>query len=367
MEPFYGGSHRDFARGWVAHSRHDIQLVTLPDRFWKWRMRGAALHFFETIANVSGFDGIITTGLMSLSDFTALCRGKCPPTLVYMHENQLTYPLAPGERMDMQFGFTDITTGLCADRILFNSQFHFDQFFATLPAFIGRMPEFKPWWAMASIREKAGVLYPGCHFDSDPLIPAPHPPDPPLVIWNHRWEFDKNPDAFFGALDRVAKMGVDFRLAILGENSQVKPRAFLDARSRFRDRIVHYGYVESKREYMDWLKQGVVTVSTAIQENFGIAVVEAMRQGCLPLLPKRLSYPEILPAAFHDDHLYDDDDDLAEKLASMLAAPHRFLRRREALTDAMACHAWPVVINRYDQELALLARVRSGMRDAGSR
>jgi hypothetical protein len=116
---------------------------------------------------------------------------------------------------------------------------------------------------------------------------------------------------------------------------------------------------------MDWLKQGVVAVSTAIQENFGIATVEAMRQGCLPLLPKRLSYPEILPAEFHDDHLYEDDDDLVEKLSSMLAAPHRFLRRREALADAMACHAWPMVIDRYDQELALLAEVRSGMRDAG--
>jgi hypothetical protein len=30
----------------------------------------------------------------------------------------------------------------------------------------------------------------------------------------------------------------------------------------------------------------------------------------------------------------------------------------------MACHAWPMVIDRYDQELALLAEVRREMRDA---
>jgi hypothetical protein len=107
--------------------------VTLPARFWKWRMRGAALHFVRTIDDLSAYDGIITSGLMSLSDFTALYGGRRPPTLVYFHENQLTYPLAPGERMDMQFGFTDITTALCADRILFNSRFHFDQFFTRFP------------------------------------------------------------------------------------------------------------------------------------------------------------------------------------------------------------------------------------------
>lgn len=44
LEPFFGGPHREFTQGWVAHSRHCIDLLTLPARFWKWRMRGAALH-----------------------------------------------------------------------------------------------------------------------------------------------------------------------------------------------------------------------------------------------------------------------------------------------------------------------------------
>ena len=99
-------------------------------------------------------------------------------------------------------------------------------------------------------------------------------------------------------MDRVERMGIDFRLALLGETSQVKPGAFLDSRSRFGERIVHYGYVSDREHYVQWLKKGCVAVSTAIQENFGIAAVEAMRHGCLPLLPRRLSYPEILPKNF---------------------------------------------------------------------
>ncbi|TFG42538.1 MAG: hypothetical protein E4H43_03000 [Bacteroidia bacterium] len=44
--------------------------------------------------------------------------------------------------------------------------------------------------------------------------------------------------------------------------------------------------------------------SAAIQENFGISVIEAMLMGCVPLLPDRLSYPEILPEEFHEHFLY---------------------------------------------------------------
>ncbi|MBW1764571.1 MAG: DUF3524 domain-containing protein, partial [Deltaproteobacteria bacterium] len=112
LEPFFGGSHRDFAEGLVAHTRHEIDLLTLPARFWKWRMRGAALHFFEKIESIERYDGLITCDLMSVSDLKALLGPACPPILVYFHENQLTYPLAPGESIDFQFGFTDITTAL---------------------------------------------------------------------------------------------------------------------------------------------------------------------------------------------------------------------------------------------------------------
>ncbi|MGD9334817.1 MAG: DUF3524 domain-containing protein, partial [Desulfobacterales bacterium] len=34
LEPFFGGSHKDFAQGLVSHSRHRIDLVALPARFW---------------------------------------------------------------------------------------------------------------------------------------------------------------------------------------------------------------------------------------------------------------------------------------------------------------------------------------------
>jgi len=318
-------------------------------------MRGAALYFIKKVPALESYHGLITSDLMSLSDFKALAQGACPPTLVYFHENQLTYPLAPGEHSDYQYGFTDITSALAADRILFNSRTHSNAFFEGLPGFLNMMPEYRPKWVVDEIRAKAGVLYPGCRFAAGNVFLHDIPPEsPPLIIWNHRWEFDKNPEAFFDALDAVLENGAEFRLALLGENFQAMPKAFIGARSRYGRRIVHYGYVESRQEYIKWLQQGSIVISTATQENFGISVVEAVRCGCIPLLPARLAYPEIIPDEFHSRVLYRDQKDLVQKLSQLIRDYGPFQDLRRSLSNAMGRFSWENLISLYDEELEKL-------------
>ncbi len=351
LEPFFGGSHQDFAEGWVDHSRYRIDLLTLPARFWKWRMRGAALYFLKKIPRLEDYDGLITSDLMSLSDFRALTGTSCPPTLVYFHESQITYPLAPGEAMDVHFGFTDMTTALAAKRILFNSQTHFDAFFSKFPKFLKMMPDYRPTWVVDEIRSRAAVLHPGCRlFPMDNAVPSVRL-EPPLIIWNHRWEFDKNPKDFFLALDEMVNRGLDFRLALLGENFQNCPKEFTSARKRYGKRIVRYGYEPSKGAYARWLKEGTVVISTARQENFGISMVEAIHAGCLPLLPHRLSYPEIIPESYHNDFLYQNQGELVEKLARVLSGTFDAGYKIERLSREMARFSWHHMIRHYDDEL----------------
>jgi glycosyltransferase involved in cell wall biosynthesis len=358
LESFFGGSHREFARGLVSHSKHRIDLVTMPARFWKWRMRGAALYFVNKISSLDGYNGLITTGLMSLSDYKVLSKGKCPPALAYFHETQLTYPLAPGERMDYQFGFTDITTALAAKRVLFNSRTHRESFFSKLPGFLKMMPEYRPNWVVEAIRSKAGILYPGCRFPAPVQSAAEFSREvPPLIIWNHRWEFDKNPDEFFQALDALLENGTAFRLALLGENYQTIPKAFLSARERYGERIVQYGYVESRAEYIKWLRRGSIVISTARQENFGIAVIEAVRYGCVPLLPARLAYPEIIPKRFHPQVLYREPGELTNRLSRLITNYARFEKLRRDLSKEMSRFAWDNLIDCYDQELEKLVHL----------
>jgi glycosyltransferase involved in cell wall biosynthesis len=358
LEPFFGGSHRAFAQSLISHSKHTIDLVTLPDSFWKWRLSGAALHFYKTISDLGAYDGLITTSLMRLADFKALCGTSCPPVLVYFHESQLTYPQPSGKSMNFQLGFADITTALCADQVLFNSETHYNTFFTTLTDFIKKMPDYRPEWVTAAIRSKSGVLYPGCSFDGAPDTDAFTDSDPPLIIWNHRWEFDKNPKDFFEALETLLERGHDFQIALLGKNVQFVPKQFIKARKRFGDRIVQYGYVPSKEKYYEWLRRGTVIVSTANQENFGMSVIEAIRQGCLPLLPKRLSYPEIIPEALHSDFLYQDNQDMADKLAFIIENVSVFQEKRRQLAEAMTRFGWENLGDLYDKVLMRLVSER---------
>lgn len=349
LEPFFGGSHRDFAIGWQAHSRHRIELLTLPARFWKWRMRGAALYFARKIPDISVYDGLIVTGLMSLSDLLALSP-QAPPALLYFHENQLDYPLSAGEQMDYQYGFTNIISGLSARQVLFNSHTHFRRFFETLPRFLAMMPDYPVKWATAAIKNRAGVLYPGCHFSPLPEQMADMT-GPPIILWNHRWEHDKDPATFFDVLSALAKQGLGFRLAILGEQFARVPPVFEAARGQFAEQIVQYGFVSSRTEYQNWLKRAAIVVSTAKQENFGISVVEAIGHGCLPLLPDRLSYPEILPSAYQDRFLYRSRADMLDKLAELLIHYEQYAHLADELCRIMRRFDWKNVINGYDKAL----------------
>ena len=355
LEPYYGGSHRAFADGLREHSQHRVELHTLPARFWKWRMRGAALHFAAQVSHPERFDVLMVSSLLSLADLRALWGTRCPPAVVYFHENQLSYPVPEGTRPDVHFGFTDITTALAAERLLFNSEFHRTAFLEVLPSFLRQMPDYVPRWVPELLADRGRVLHPGCE------LPPPAPSEagsegdaalPPLIVWNHRWEFDKRPEAFFAAVRTVSDSGVPLRVALLGENFQVVPRAFEEACAWLGDRIVRYGYVTDREQYWRLLRAGRVAVSTASQENFGMATVEAIWAGNHPLLPRRLAYPEVVPERFHAACLYDDDDELAERLAATLLSP---AAAPSGLADAMQHYSWRVQAPAYDRVLEEVA------------
>jgi len=247
--------------------------------------------------------------------------------------------------------------------VLFNSHSHFRAFFEELPRFVHKMPEYRPRWVAEEIRRKSEVLYPGCRFSPDERIDLPPAGEAPLIIWNHRWEFDKNPELFFSALETVDRRGGSFRLALLGENYQKVPKAFIAARRRFGQAIQQYGYLPSREEYLSWLRRGGIVISTADQENFGFSVVEAVRHGCFPLLPRRLSYPELIPEELHTDVLFGDLEELAHKLSHLLEdlrqGNPRLLKKIERLALSMNRFSWANLIERYDDELERLSRMKS--------
>ena len=351
LEPYYGGSHQAFLDGWRDHSRHAVGLVTMPARKWKWRMRGAALTMGELLR-----DGREEFDLLFVSDFVDLAAlvglqphllARCP-RLAYFHENQLTYPVPSEEERDYQYAFTNLTTCLAADRVLFNSRYHMESFLEGAGRLLARMPDFVPDWAPDRIRRRSEVLPVGVDLASiDRERPHAAARSGPLtILWNHRWEYDKGADEFFELMMELDGEGREFRLAVTGQSFRAAPAVFEEARVRLAHRLVHFGYVLSHAEYCRLLCECDVVVSTAIHEFFGIAVVEALYAGCAPLLPNRLSYPELLPAEACATCLYADRRDLKERLVRWIEHPEQ--ARALDLRDGVRRFGWEEVAPRLD-------------------
>lgn len=360
VESFYGGSHAAFADGLTNHSYHRIDLVALPAQNWRWRTRLAAFEFKELIPNPARYDLVLVTDLIDLSDLRAIWGRQCPPVLLYVHESQLTYPHPKDRNPDMNSALQDIKNCLVADRVLFNSEFHRSGFMREIEALQRRIPAERPLQWRDAVDRKSSVLYPPV--DSDKALRRPSQPEAartvPRVVWNHRWEYDKRPQEFFRCLTRLAAESVPFEVVVLGENPQVRPIEFLRAREKLGNRIVRWGYEESREQYWRWLSASDIVVSTAIQENFGVAIVEAISAGCTPLLPRRLSYPEVIPESFHPQVLYDNEKELTDRLRLLLTAETVQTIRIEGLAQAMERYSWRNLGAEYDRVIEAVAAPR---------
>jgi glycosyltransferase involved in cell wall biosynthesis len=360
VESYYGGSHAAFADGLIAHSRHRIDLISLPATDWRWRTRVAAFELARLVPDPGRYDLVFVTDLIDLADLLAVWGPTRPAVLLYVHESQLTYPHPKDRNPDMNTAIRDIKNCLVADRVLFNSSFHREGFLSETEAVEARIPSEQPLEWRRGIAEKSAVLYPGIDTTMAGTASAGSTSRPsrtvPRILWNHRWEYDKRPGAFFRSLSELDDEDIPFELVVLGENPRVNPVDFQLGRERLEHRIVRWGYADSKHCYWEWLRGSDIVVSTAIQENFGIAMVEAIYAGCTPVLPRKLSYPEVVPERFHDRVLYSGRKELVARLRSLLLADRTVPIRIEGLAESMEVYGWKRLAAQYDSEIERVVR-----------
>lgn len=351
VSPYHTGSHRAWAEGYVRHSRHHIELITLEGRFWKWRMQGGALELAalaEDLLRTQGApDAILGTDMLNVPAFLGLMRHSLPkevPLLLYMHENQLTYPWAPGEKVDLTYALVNWISQCCAQQIAFNSRFHLQEWFAALPNLLKHFPDYNQLGRIPAAKARCRVLPVG--IDVRDRVPRITAGGSPLILWNQRWEYDKRPDRFFALLYRLQEADVPFRLAVAGENFRNSPAEFEEARGRLAAQIVHWGFIPDRAAYDALLASASLVISTAEHEFFGISILEAVAAGAFPLLPRRLSYPELFPVEMDDVVLYDNEEELFNKARTHLlsGAPAPYSLQQHVHAN----YRWQVVAEQYD-------------------
>jgi glycosyltransferase involved in cell wall biosynthesis len=313
IEPFYTGSHQQWADGLKKHSSHSITLLTLSGNHWKWRMHGGAITLAAMYQSLNqSFDIILCSDMMDVALFLSLIDKQGAKIGTYFHENQLTYPWSENDpdialARNIQYGFINYTSALCSDFVWFNSHYHRDSFIEAVIQMLHKFPNHKNLETLTRIQSISSTVYFGLPIKS---IHAKRPnaetkTKEVILLWNHRWEYDKNPELFFKVLFELKNRGILFKLIVVGESYKQVPAIFNEALVRLKEEIIHWGYCATREAYLHKLYQADILLVTSHQDFFGISVLEATACGVFPLMPFRLAYPEHFPTILHDTLFYD--------------------------------------------------------------
>jgi glycosyltransferase involved in cell wall biosynthesis len=359
VEPWLTGSHQAWAEGFAGRSAHEVHVIAHDGAYWRWRLRGGAVTLAERAAEVVAAHGppdvVLASSMLDVPAFCGHARAwmGTTPIALYLHETQPARAALTGEPLDDDMAYRNWTSMVAADHVFVNSAFHRDALFGALPELLGRPPDQRHDHLLTAVAERTSLLpvgvdvrlVAGHHVDED---------DAPIILWSHRWDHDKAPELFFRALRRLDHEGLAFRVALAGANARADPREFIEAEERFGSRLVHAGHLP-RDGYVDLLARSSIVVSTAVHEFFGVAMVEAMAAGAVPLLPRALSYPEIVPERFHEAVLYDAYGDMVRRLRTVLEDLPAARTAVDGLAATMDRFDWAALAPAYDAALEAVA------------
>jgi glycosyltransferase involved in cell wall biosynthesis len=300
----------------------DWTSISLPNRRFFWRIRSNALSFATVYEDElrADYDLVVATSMVDLASLKGFAESLANvPSVVYFHENQFAYPTPPYRDEKEPPKWTNLFAAHSADAIVFNSQYNLDSFLEGVSGFADDAPDGVPSDLTERLRAKATVVPVPLESDCFDSSPAREVSSPLRLVWNHRWEYDKGPERLEAALERLVSEDISFSIDIVGQQFGNWPDAFDRIKKKFGAVISTFGYVESRRGYLEILERADVVISTALHEFQGLAVLEAVARGCRPCVPDRLAYRDFFEKEWRYESYVDSPEKDGESLAAKLS------------------------------------------------
>lgn len=343
-------SHRYWRKELVSNlNTIDWQQLYLPPRHFNWRIRGNPLSWAISEIEILSqqYDAVIATSMVDLATLKGLVPNLAnTPSIVYFHENQFAYPLSSRQQQRIEPKMVTLYNGLAADLLVFNSHYNRTTYLTGIEQLLAKMPDCVPKGIVNQLSGKSQVIpVPIEHIG--PLKQTTFT-TPLTLVWNHRWEYDKGPERLYAALVLLKKRGIDFRIHIIGQQFRQTPDIFAQLQTDFSKYIGKFGYLEDKKDYLRILSESDLVISTAIHEFQGLAVMDAVALGCIPVIPDRLSYPEFFEEIYCYPSQLDNIDSEAVGLCDKIEYWLDCLQgKRQLIAPDISALSWKNLAGRY--------------------
>ena len=297
LSAYHAQSHAYWCQSLITHlPEFEWTLLSLPARYFSWRIRGNALSFMADFSDEleQQYDLCICTSMVDVATVKAIIPSLSDcPFICYFHENQFAYPSTEQQNKSLEPKMVNLYSALAADKVLFNSNYNQQSFYQGIEQLMAVLPDKTPDNLIALIQAKAAVL-PVPLENQQPVNKTPNVKK--QLLWNHRWEYDKGPDLLAAILLELEQRKLELDVCIIGQQFRQQPKVFNAIKLQLENspslNVIHWGFIEDKSDYQKILMDSDFVLSTADHDFQGLAILEAVAFGATPVLPQALVYPE---------------------------------------------------------------------------